>query len=273
MRFRCVWCGREYETEASTCGTCGHEQFEPIEEESDTASPFKSGAVVWVCADCGREHVKRSPPCSRCGGHSLERRTADSLDQFDDISTPSYLSVGKPYILGIVAVVAVVGLVLAGVIPIPGLSGAPTPPDAPGDADRSSGLELAVVETELYDRFEAERGTAGATARDRDSGLDAYSTYATRHYVAERYDPAYDGSVPNIGEFDIQCRSQPSFTIIERSLDTGEYGDEAAFGTALADELLAIDDVREMVLRSGEFEGIDIHIGPDGTVYVGYIVC
>ena len=273
MRFRCVWCGREYDADRPSCETCGHEQFEPIGEGTDAASPFESGAVVWVCTDCGREHVKHSPPCSRCGGHSLEKRTADSADQFGDVSTPGYLSVGKPYLLGIVTVVVIVGLVVAGVIPLPGLSGPPTPPDSPGDADRSSGLELAVVETELHNRFEAERNATGATERDRDPGLDAFAEYATRHYVADRYDPGYDGTVPNFSEFDAQCRFSPSFTIVERSLDIGEYGDESAFSTALADELLALEDVRDMAVRNGEAEGIDIHIGPDGTIFVGYIVC
>lgn len=273
MRWRCVWCGREYDTETATCETCGHERFEPVENDTDTAAPFESGAVAWVCTDCGREHVKRSPPCSRCGGHSLERRAVDSAEQFGDISTPGYLSVGKPYLLGIVAVIVLVSLVLAGVIPLPGFSGPPTPPAAPGDADRSSGVELAVVEAELYDRFEAERTATGATDRGRDPGLDAFAEYATRHSVAGRYDPAYDGTVPNFGEFDAQCRSSPTLTVVRRSLSIGEYGNEAEFSTALADRLLASPDVREMVLRDGAFEGIDIHIGPDGTVFVGYIVC
>jgi hypothetical protein len=271
VKWQCAWCGREHDAEDPPCETCGHEEFERIEE--DSTSPFGSGSLVWVCPNCGREHVKHSPPCSRCGNHSLEKREADDVDLSGEVTSPGYLSVGKPYLVGVLAVVAVVGLVLAGVIPLPGVAGPPAPPEAPGDADRSGGLDLAAVETELHARFDDERTAAGIAERARGEGLDAYAEYATRHRVAERYDPDYDGSVPDFGAFEPRCSASPAFGIAEPDVDVSAYDGEAALAGALADGLLSNDGVREAVLADRGAEGIDVHVAPDGAVFVGYISC
>jgi len=271
VKWQCAWCGREHDSEDPPCGTCGHEVFEPVEEGS--VSPFESGSIVWVCTNCGREHVKHSPPCSRCGNHDLEKRDAGGVDLTEEVSSPGYLSVGKPYIVGIVAVVVLVGLALAGVIPIPGVSGPPAPPDAPGDADRHAGLDLAVVETALHDRFESEREAVGSADRSRDSGLDAFATYATRHRVAERYDPDYDGSVPDLGAFDPPCGTSPAFGIAEPAVDPGGYAGEDALANGIADAMLDDGGFGDAILDDRSIEGIDVHVAPDGSIFVGYITC
>lgn len=271
MTWRCAWCGREYDSDDPPCETCGHETFEPVSAES--SSTFESGSLVWVCTDCGREHVKHSPPCSRCGGHSLETRESGAT-AFDDVSSPGYLAVGKPYLAGIVVVLGLVALVVTGVVPFPGIGGPPAPPEAPGDADRYGGLDLRTVEGELHDRFETERETAGGTERELGGdGTGAYIEYRTRHRVAETYDPAYDGSMPEAGAFDLQCGSQPRLGVATSSTDAGAFDDESAFADALADELLTAESFRGAVLTDAESEGITVHVGPDGTVYVGYMAC
>lgn len=271
MKWRCAWCGREYDSEDPPCETCGHETFEPV--SPDTASTFESGPLVWVCTDCGREHVKRSPPCSRCGGHSLEKRESDATD-LDDVSSPGYLAVGKPYLAGIVVVLALVALVVTGVIPFPGIGGPPAPPEAPGESDRSGGLDLGTVERELHDRFETERESAGAPERELGGdGTGAYIEYRTRHRVAETYDSAYDGSMPEAGAFDLRCGSQPRLGVTTSSVDVESFADESAFADALAEELLATESFREAVLSEAESEGLTVHVGPDGTVFVGYMAC
>lgn len=270
MKWRCTWCGRGYEEAPGSCGTCDNAEFERVGEGS--TSPFDGGSLVWVCTSCGREHVKHSPPCSRCGNHGLEKRAVDAADP-GDVSSPGYLSVGKPYIVGVVAVVALVGLVAAGVVPLPGASGPPAPPDAPGDADRSGDLDLAAVESALHDRLNADRRDAGGADRTRDAGLDAFAEYATRHRVAERYDPSYDGTVPELRAFEPQCGGSASFGIAEPSIDAGGHDDGTAFADGLADALLAGSGFAELALEDRGAEGIDVHVGPDGTVFVGYIAC
>ena len=272
MKWRCAWCGREYGSDSPPCETCGHETFEPVSEES--RSPFESGSFVWACTDCGREHVKRSPPCSRCGNHRLERQEIDRGDFTDEISSPSYLSVGKPYLAGIALVVGLVALVRAGVVPFPGIGGPPTPPDAPGDGDRSAGLDLGTIETALHDRFEAERDSAGAAAREFGTdGTDAYIEYLTRHRVSERYDPDYSGSMPDADEFDLRCGTQPTLGVATPSISLADYDDEAVAADAIADALLRESEFTDAVLGEARSEGIALHVGPDGTVFIGYLAC
>ena len=273
MKRRCTWCGREYDSEdpPSTCGTCGRESFENVSE--DDTSPFVSGSLVWACTECGREHVKHSPPCSRCGNHDLERRESDG-DDLGDVSSPGYLAVGKPYLAGIAIVVGLVALVVTGVVPFPGVGGPPEPPTAPGDSDRSSGLDLGVVETSLHERFESERGAVGSAGRTLGGdGTDAYIAYRTRHEVAVEFDPEYGGSMPSAGEFDLRCASQPTLGVAPMGVDIDQFDDESAFAGAIAEELLADGDVREAVLGERNSEAITVHVAPDGTVFVGYMTC
>lgn len=272
MKWRCAWCGREYGSDSPPCETCGHETFEPISEES--RSPFQSGSFVWACTDCGREHVKHSPPCARCGNHRLEKRTVSEGDFADEITSPSYLSVGKPYLAGIAIVVGLVGLVLLGVVPFPGIGGPPTPPEAPGDGDRSAGFDLETIEMALHDRFEAERDSTGAAAREFGAdGTDAYIEYLTRHRVAERYDSSYSDSMPEASEFDLRCGTQPTLGVATPPVDLGSFDDEASAAEAIADELLREEGFADTVLGDARSEGIALHVGPDGTVFVGYLAC
>jgi DNA-directed RNA polymerase subunit RPC12/RpoP len=271
VKWRCAWCSREYDSDDPPCETCGHETFEPVSAATD--STFESGSLVWVCTDCGREHVKHSPPCSRCGSHSLEKRESDASN-LDDISSPGYLTVGKPYLAGVVVVLGLVVLVVTGVVPFPGIGGPPAPPDAPGDGDQSGGLDLSAVESELHDRFETERASAGAPERELGGdGTGTYIEYRTRHRVAERYDSEYDGSMPDASAFDLQCGSQPRLGVATSSVGTDSFDDESAFADALADDLLTTESFREAVLSEAESEGITVHVGPDGTVFVGYMAC
>lgn len=272
MKWRCAWCGREYDTEEPPCDTCGHETFDPVSE--DDPSPFGGGSVAWVCADCGREHVKHSPPCARCGGHDLERRETGTEDLSEEVASPGYLSVGKPYIAGVALVVALVVLVVTGVVPFPGFGAPPAPPDAPGDAERAGEIALPEAETALYDRFETERRSAGAPERSfGDGGTDAYVAYVTAHRVAERYDPDYDGSVPDPEAFDLRCGSRPILGVLSPSVDAGAYDDAAGFADALAAALLADDELRAAVLDDRDREAVSIHVAPDGAVFVGYLAC
>lgn len=271
MKWRCAWCDREYESDDPPCETCGHETFEPISDGVDSA--FDSGSLVWVCADCGREHVKHSPPCSRCGGHDLERREPDAIEP-GEVSSPGYLAVGKPYLAGIAVVLAVVGLVVTGTVPFPGFGGPPAPPDAPGDSDSSAGLNLEAVEAALHDRFETERAAVGAGERELGGdGTGAYIEYRTRHRVAEQYDPAYEETLPDPGAFDLRCESQPRLGVVQTGVGIEAFDDESAFANAIAEELLSDDAVRDAVTEEAKSEGITVHVGPDGTVFVGYISC
>ncbi len=265
MTWRCTWCGREYDANDPPCETCGRETFERV--EADSPSAFEAESFVWVCANCGREHVKNPKICTSCSHPTLKKRpVGEGLDE--DLESPGYLAVGWPYLLGAVAVVALVALVLAGVIPIPGV-GPPAPPEAPGEADTAAGLDLRTVEAELRAGVAAERGTD----RDRDDGLDALVTYLVRHDVATRYDPDYDREFPGAGAFDPACDGELGGEVVDIPVDPASYGDEAALADELVARLLDRSGFRALVTGEATAEAVAVHVTPDDTVTVAYAAC
>lgn len=269
MTWRCVWCGREHETDDPPCKTCGHEAFEPVDEST---SPFESESLVWVCENCGREHVKNAKICTRCSHPSLEKRRPET-EFTDELSTPSYLSVGWPYLLGVAIVVSVVALALTGVIPVPGVGGPPAPPEAPGESERAAGLDLDTVEAELHARFAEVRAEEGADERTHDDGLDALATYLLAHEVASEHDPEYDGEMPSVREFGPSCDGELSAAVTELEIDPAAHDSEASLAEAIADSLLEDPAYERAVTDDRQTESVAIHIGPENTVYVSYLVC
>lgn len=268
MTWRCAWCGREYEEKDPPCGTCGHETFERAGAEGGD-SPFDSESYVWVCSNCGREHVKNVKLCSRCSQPALEKQATDDGRFDDELEAPGYLSVGWPYLAGVAVVLAVVALALAGVVPVPGLGGPPAPPDAPGEADRAAGIELAAVEDGVHERFAEERGRQ----RSRNEGLDALAAYLVAHEVATVHDPAYDGDLPDASAFDPGCGGPLAAGTLELDLAAADYDSAAALAAAVGDELLAMPDYESVVTDDRSAEAVALHVAPNDAVFVSYAAC
>ncbi|SDR42025.1 zinc-ribbon domain-containing protein [Natronobacterium texcoconense] len=274
MKWRCTWCGKPHEENDPPCDNCGHNKFEEaiVRESDDTAASrtVDTGTTyVWKCPNCGREHVKNNPPCSRCGNPDLEKteQTYDDVDQ--ELDTPGWLEVAKPY-LPVFAVVGIVFLLFAtGIIPasiLPGI-GTPTPPDAPGNGSAVAGIDLEDTEEVVHERLEAERDDP----RSLDAGLAAFAEYQNRALIAIEYDDADPDGVP-LSEFDVDCTAEPEAGQVAVP-DAGEqYTDEAALGDAVAERLLASDVGDEIIGGSATIEGVDLH-QVDGTVYVVYATC
>lgn len=272
MTWRCAWCGREYERDDPPCETCGYETYEAVDEA--TGSTFASeGSVVWACRSCGREHPKHAPPCSRCGDPNLERRRSVHEDLTEDLSVPGYLSVGKPYVaIGAVVVVAVL-LVGSGVVSVPGVTGPPEPPDAPGDGQRAGGLDLTVVEREVLEAFAAKRREAGAPDRSVDRGLDAFAEYFLRHEINEQYSPGYEGELPAIESFDPACSRTAQLAYPESSVEAADFDDESALAETIASSMLHGRSYDLTVAAELEYEAIEVYVAPDDTVHVTYVAC
>lgn len=266
MTWRCTWCGREYEADEPPCETCGRETFERVDETSPSA--FEAEAYHWVCENCGREHVKNAKICSGCSHPVLEKRPVGGEDLDAELESPGYLAVGWPYLLGAIAIVAVVALVVAGVIPVPGV-GPPAPPDAPGESTTAAGLDLRTVEADLRGEFAAERGSE----RDRDDGLDALATYLVRHDVATQYDDEYDREFPGAGAFDPNCSSEIRGDVVDVSVPPATYDDEAALAEAIASRLFERASFRALVTGDETTEAVAVHVTPEDTVTVAYAVC
>ncbi|OAQ53887.1 hypothetical protein HTG_06360 [Natrinema mahii] len=290
MKWRCTRCGKPHASNDPPCDDCGHNAFEKavvrVDDTDDDRSggdrggsePIPSGTVetgpdyVWACTNCGREHVRNTPPCSRCGNPDLERVEQTYEDVERDLETPSWLEVAKPYlpvfaVIGIVVALFATGIVSPSILP--GI-GPPSPPDAPGQADEAAGLDLEATAAAVHDRLEAER--TGSDTRQYDDGLVAHAEYYNRMLVAVEFDDA-DPDAPDADAFDHGCGDAQVVTaqLTSSNLSAVEYGDERAFGDAIAEALLA--EYGEDMRRGFDAEGIDIHVAPNDDVYVFYSAC
>lgn len=272
MTWRCVRCGTLHGSSEPPCDSCGHDEFEEVPDEAfetvDTGTQY-----LWVCPNCGCQHVKNNPPCSRCGNHDLEKieQRYDGLE--DELAVPSWFEVARPYLPFVAVAVVVVALFATGVLPLsllfPGME-TPEPPEAPGEAEVAAGIDLEGLEVGIHDRLEAEREAQGVESRALDGELAAMAEYRNRQNVVEqaegeRPDP------PDWGAFDPDCGGE---RILLESIEVGSIGDyDGADGLADAVAAGLAADHADLVLADRPSEGVDVHVGTDGTVFVTYAVC
>ncbi|MFU8868276.1 hypothetical protein [Natronococcus sp.] len=276
MKWRCTWCGEPHDENDPPCRECGHNSFEKAvvregEAEPRTETVDTGTTYVWRCQNCGRDHVKNNPPCSRCNGHDL-RKVEQRYDGVDrDLDVPGWLEVAKPYlpvfaIIGLVAVLFATGILSPSLLP--GI-GSPSPPDTPGEGTEAAGIDLEETELAVHERLEDER-TDGSTGYD--DALASFAEYQNRVFVASEYDDAEpDPAQPD--EFGVDCEAEflfVPFALSESSID--DYDDEAALADDVAAALAGTGDGDD-VLAGPPSEGLDVHVGPDGTIHVVYAAC
>lgn len=289
MTWRCPHCESVWETNDPPCSSCGHESLVPAgtssavgdDTELETGTEPKpntddTATLVWACPECDREHVKNSPPCSRCGNPLLERRERTFDDVDDDLPAGSYLSAIKPYTPLIVLFALVIGLTASGTISVGMLPGHGPPhlPDAPGDSDVSSGINLETVEREIYERLEDERERRDVAGRTRSSELDHLATYFNRDRVRTAHGLESDDDSETI-DWELSCSRTPVvYPITLRDGATIDvYADETEAAETVVEHLRTQSRVEGIVFSSHSAEGIDVHVGEDDSVYVYYAVC
>jgi len=274
MDWRCEWCGKPHEEDDPPCDNCGHGSFEravvPV-----AGGEVGSKAAVWVCTECGREHTKHSPPCSRCGNHSLERE----IQEFDDAETavPGYLDLLTPrYAAGIAVVLVLAGvftLGVTGIVDLPGFgTSVPDVSDVPGNATAASDVRLADIERSYLATLDDERRAADRATVTREATLDEIATFYNQRRVKttvgegslpsrDRMRSLLDG--PCDGEIVLVSTPPPQ-------TDVGAAGSAASLGEGLAGSVLERSELADV---SATRTGVDVHVGPDGTVYLTQFVC
>ena len=282
MEWRCEWCGKPHEENDPPCDNCGHGTYErAVKQVNDEVAP---GGSVWVCQDCGREHMRNRPPCKRCGGSDFERRVGPpETDPLDEIGTSWSDVIEAKYVVGYLAVAALLALIVLttfGFVSLPGIGGdaataPPAVPDAPGSADTADGLDLAATEDAYVDVLNELRGAAGGSPLARNATVDEAAAYYNKARVDARYG---DGEGPDreaLNGFGLAC-SRPSVVAYEVAYDrtgrsVGDFDDESALATALAESYVE----RGAPYRGAETGdvGVDIHVGPDGRVFVTHVLC
>lgn len=275
MKWRCEWCGKPHDENDPPCDNCGHGSFErAVVQQTDLAEGGgREETIVWVCPECGRAHPKHNPPCSRCGHPTLvkERQTVDD----SELSAAGYLDLLTPrYALGIVAGIALAALFvlgLAGIVPIPGLSdgGVPTVADVPGAAETADGLSLSTVEAVYIEELNAARAEAGYDALTENERLGKIATFYNQRRVKAAYDT---GSTPDRDRLrsllSESCSGQIVQITVPPAVDRGDYESASALGSALAAQTLSGG-----LLESQHRTGVDVHVAPDGMVYLTQYAC
>ena len=282
MEWRCEWCGKPHEENDPPCDNCGHGTYERAVTQVN--HEVVEGEPVWVCQDCGREHVKNSPPCKRCGGSDFERRFGPpETDPVDEIGTGWLDVIEAKYVVGYLAVAALLALILLttlGVVSLPGLGTAtsgppPAVPAAPGSATTASGLDLAATEDAYVSVLNDRRTAAGVASLGRNETADTAAAYYNKARVASQYD---DGDAPSreaLSRFPLACE-RPTVVSYVVAYDrtpqsVSDFPDERALATDLLDSYFE----RGAPFRAAETGtvGVDVHVAPDGRVFVTYVVC
>lgn len=271
MEWRCAWCGKPHDEDDPPCDNCGHGTFERAVVRQ---APAGDSTTVWVCTECGREHPKHNPPCSRCGNPDLERREQTVGEE--ELNPPGYLDLVTPrYALGLVAALALAGVLIlgvAGVIDVPGLStGVPSVSDVPGSATELDGVPLADVETAFLERLNALRDERGLTALRRTERLDELAAYFNQRRVKAVVDGAEQPTAGELLEYmDESCG---------REVVLADYAVPVPDSATTADSLGKRLASRAVENGQGSFEagksltGLDVHAMTDGAVSVTQLAC
>ena len=268
--WACTECDRQHPRNNPPCSRCGHMSFEQREQHFEDIQPSGGG---WLDA--------------------LFSRYGLGL-------------VGAVLLLGIFAAGG------AGIIDVPGMAtGPPTVEDVPGDESEVGHLDLAEVEQEYVAELNDRRTAADYNELDRSDGLAAQATYANQRSVKAHHeggDPPDEDELERQLTAPDECSSEVwffQFSIPEDRFDdqsVTNVDDEAEFAS------IAVDGYRTALMEAATAEGhddelvdalieehdlpavappptnqyfeapngyvgVDVHIGPDGTVFVTQFVC
>jgi hypothetical protein len=280
MEWRCEWCGKPHENDDPPCDNCGHGTFErAVVREAPTGGSDAATTSVWVCQECGRAHPKNSPPCSRCGHATLELEER-TLDDYEDIGAPGYRDlITTRYAVGLVAALAlgaVFVLGVTGIVTIPGLSPAPlTVEDVPGNGSVAGGVDLEAAEEAYLEALNDRRRDAGVAPLSRDGTVSDVTRFLNQVSVKERLtDDDLPSSDDALDRLRGACPDQPEQPWQPPG---GQFQSIGSYETAdgLANDLAGQSPFATASLErsSAGKTGIDVHVGPDGTVYVLQVVC
>lgn len=292
MKWRCTYCGKPHESNDPPCDNCGNNEFEkavvPLAPEAEDEDAYTTH--VWVCTECGNDHPKNTPPCDRCGSGPLERReqtfdedevVAEMLGEGEDTdfsADVSYLDVlDFKHVLGFTGVTVlllVVGLGFLGVVDVPGIT--PEGP-VPGNATAADGISLSSVETAFVADLNEARSAADTPELTTDDALGSAATYLNQERVRAVYG---DGDGPSRrelgGRLGDACEGGEFRAVryaVETNLGTderAEYGSVSALTAALREHP---DALGSSVSAENGLVGVDVHLAPDGRVFVAQTYC
>lgn len=308
--WACTECGRTHPRNNPPCSRCSGMSFEQRVQsfdgdESLDADSFGDSAEgdivedgtpgersdgvaggsteVWACAACGRSHTRNNPPCSRCGNMQFERRVME----YDDVSPTAggwLAAVDAKVLLGFLAAFVLLALVVGttlGIVTLPGAPKSTVPTDeVPGAAETAHGLDLASVEAAYVETLNERRTAEGLGALSSTDALDRRATWYNRRVVQAEYTDApapteeeVENAFPDTDRCSYKILYSP-YQVPDDELagaSPSETDSAEAVGAALVDAYeRKFEDYNDV---SNGFVGVDVHVGPDDTIYVTQFVC
>jgi ribosomal protein L40E len=277
---RDLWVEDDGEPPEGDWETAGEEPTSEGDGQVEAAEAATDTMTTWVCTECGRSHPRNNPPCSRCGSMHLERRE----ERFDDVGARGggwVDAVDGKVALGFGAVVLLAALVVGpamGTFDLPG-QGPPTVEDVPGESASVGGVDLSAVERSFVDELSAARSERGAGELSWNRELGLFATYQNRWDVKAAYQGGARPSEEGLREAYRSVDSCDSGDIVQEAFDAATVGGTPAEGFDAADAMAAalVDDYLEqpgdVVAASNDAAGVDVHVGPDGRVFVTVAYC
>ncbi|WP_435360699.1 hypothetical protein [Haloarchaeobius sp. DFWS5] len=210
----------------------------------------------------------------------FEKRPVDYQDFESELSGPGLGELKLPAVMG-VAVVAVLGVLLFGGVSMPtplmDMMQGPYVADAPGHADEANGLDLAAVESQVLDEVNRQRSTDGLSALSMGSTLDDLATFENQRRVTTAYDGgtvhgSRDEFSPGCGgPVRLLVSDDPAEASLAPNVDDFESEDDLA--TYIARMVVDEPTMRDALDRSQSGYGVDVHVAPDGSIWVVHTVC
>jgi hypothetical protein len=172
-----------------------------------------------------------------------------------------------------------VALVATGVIPVPGL-GSNDIDDVPGQAASADGFDLTTVEREIAAGLNERRAEEGVGELRTGGELDAVAARNNKLRVGQRYgDYEAERVSESYVEVGYECAREPTAEVGVLHAEN----DERPLESYDSEEELAATVVAEFAMRSGDGDGlldadreavgVDVHVAPDGAVYVTATAC
>jgi ribosomal protein L37E len=292
--WACADCGRAHTRNNPPCSRCGGMTFHQEEREYDEDAGWddhertdvdesvgSDTMTTWVCTECGRSHPRNNPPCSRCGAMSLEQRE----ERFDDAETAGggwFDAVDPKVVVGFVGAVALLVLLVGpamGVFDLPG-TGPPAVEDVPGEAESVGGVDLGEVERSFVSRLGEARSDDGASDLSWNRELGLVATFDNRWRVKREYtdetgpsDEAFRRAATSVDSCDndaIQLEHHRTGTTVD-----GQQADGFASADAMAAALVDVyrTGTDGSVTAASGSAGADVHVAPDGRVYITVLYC
>jgi ribosomal protein L44E len=293
--WACSDCGRAHPRNNPPCSRCGGMTFEREERVFDADDDWddrestgpdpevgSDTMTTWVCTECGRSHPRNNPPCSRCGAMSLEQRE----ERFDDVGAGGGgwrsaidWKVGLGFVGALVLLTLIVGPAM-GVFDLPG-EGPPAVEGVPGEADSHGGVSLSAVERSFVDQLRAGEGTGDGGELTWNRELAGVATYRNRWTVKTTYTDAERPTprplleaVSNVDSCDAEDVSFVEFDTPAtlQGTPTDGFGSADAMAAALVADYAGEDGTVDVAAPAGQ-AAADVHVGPDGRVFVTVFLC